>query len=227
MMKTKSISSILFIILLTGFIMSCSTSKIITTESGSKIDKRLVGTWKGCENGQQYKDVMTCWIMERKDDGTFVLDVSSHMENEVSVGNDNGTWWVENDKFFELHNNSNKTDIYKYKVIKKDDIYFESLKMNGNITGDNYMFNDYKVGSKKEKELPNYRDGSSFEKAIKVGSIPEEYKYVKNNCKHCRLVQQALIYDKKIPFDVIEMERPDGTTVSYYFDISSFYGKGF
>jgi len=36
-----------------------------------------------------------------------------------------------------------------------------------------------------------------------------------------------LIFEKKKPYDLLEVEKPDGSKASYYFDISSFYGKGF
>ena len=71
------------------------------------------------------------------------------------------------------------------------------------------------------------RDGSTFEKAIIVNSIPEEYQYVKNVCPDCKFVMQSLMQHKGKPYDVLEYEKPTGEAVSYYFDISKFYGKGF
>jgi len=71
------------------------------------------------------------------------------------------------------------------------------------------------------------RDGSSFEKAIIVNSIPEEYQYVKKHCPDCKFVMQSLMQHKGKPYDVLEFEKPTGEAVSYYFDISKFYGKGF
>lgn len=69
------------------------------------------------------------------------------------------------------------------------------------------------------------KDGSSVKNAIVVKSIPEEYAYVKKACKGCQLLGQALIFEKKKPYDILKLKKPDGTEVSYYFDISSFYGK--
>ena len=71
------------------------------------------------------------------------------------------------------------------------------------------------------------KDGSSFEKAIIVNSIPEEYQYVKTACPNCKFVMQSLMMHKGKPYDVLEYNKPNGETVSYYFDISKFYGKGF
>lgn len=69
------------------------------------------------------------------------------------------------------------------------------------------------------------RDGSSFEKAVLVNNIQEEYIYVRKNCEGCTVMGQALTYNKKIPFDILTCKKPDGQEVSYYFDISKFFGK--
>jgi hypothetical protein len=69
------------------------------------------------------------------------------------------------------------------------------------------------------------RDGSSLEKAIIVRSIAEEYEYVRKVCPDCEVQVQMLIFDKKKPYDVLEVKTSDGETVKYVFDISKFYGK--
>lgn len=69
-------------------------------------------------------------------------------------------------------------------------------------------------------------DGSSFEKAIVVKSISEEYAYVKKICPECKLKKQALRQNNKKYYDVLYFDK-DGTEVIYYFDINSFFGKSF
>jgi hypothetical protein len=71
------------------------------------------------------------------------------------------------------------------------------------------------------------RDGSSYEKAIIANSIPEEYQYVKKICQNCQFLGQSLNYDKGKPYDILKFKKPNGDTISYYFDISKFFGKGF
>lgn len=71
------------------------------------------------------------------------------------------------------------------------------------------------------------RDGSSFEKAIVVKSVGEEYEYAGKVCSDCQILQQSLVFKKKKPYDVLDFKKPNGEEVSYYFDISSFYGKAF
>jgi hypothetical protein len=71
------------------------------------------------------------------------------------------------------------------------------------------------------------RNGSSFEQAIIVRSVGEEYAYVKEVCSGCQFLSQSLTRENKKPYDVLKFKTPDGNTVSYYFDISKFFGKGF
>ena len=80
---------------------------------------------------------------------------------------------------------------------------------------------------KATKTLEGTRDGSSFEKAIIVKSIPEEYEYVSKICPDCLLLGQSLTHDNKKPFDILKFKKPNGEEVSYYFDISKFFGKAF
>lgn len=71
------------------------------------------------------------------------------------------------------------------------------------------------------------RDGSSFEKAIIAKSISSEYEYVRKVCSDCQFLGQSLVFKKKKPFDILKFKKPNGEEVSYYFDISKFFGKGF
>lgn len=69
------------------------------------------------------------------------------------------------------------------------------------------------------------RDGSSFKKAIKVKDIVQEYEYVKKVCVNCQVIEQSLAFDKNKPYDILVAIKPNGEKVSYYFDISKFFGK--
>lgn len=71
------------------------------------------------------------------------------------------------------------------------------------------------------------RDGSSFEKAIIVESISKEYEYTRKVCSDCEFLGQALLSVKKKHYDRLDYKKPNGEKVSYYFDITSFFGKGF
>ncbi|MFC2151939.1 hypothetical protein ACFLSE_05370 [Bacteroidota bacterium] len=78
----------------------------------------------------------------------------------------------------------------------------------------------------KETESPTLlKDGSSFENAIVVKSIAEEYQYVSKVCPNCSMVMQSLVFEKDKPYDILEFQKTNDETVHYYFDISKFYGK--
>ena len=68
-------------------------------------------------------------------------------------------------------------------------------------------------------------DGSSIEKAIKVKSVEEEYQIIRKLCVDCKVNGQGLIPKGNKHYDLINLVKPNGEKVSYYFDISSFYGK--
>jgi glutaredoxin len=69
-------------------------------------------------------------------------------------------------------------------------------------------------------------DGSSFEKAIVVKSVSEEYAYVRKVCPECKFRKQALTSNNKKYYDVLYFIKA-GSEVVYYFDINSFFGKGY
>jgi hypothetical protein len=69
------------------------------------------------------------------------------------------------------------------------------------------------------------RDGSSPEKAIVVGSGPEEYKWVARHCPGFEVKLQALIDVDGNPYDVLTLSNNKGQEQTVYFDISKFYGK--
>jgi len=73
----------------------------------------------------------------------------------------------------------------------------------------------------------NTRDASSYEKALIVKSVSEEYKYVKKVCHNYQFLSQSLPYKNNKPYDILTLKKPDGKKVSYYFDISIFLEKVF
>lgn len=71
------------------------------------------------------------------------------------------------------------------------------------------------------------RDGSSFDKAILAKSISAEYEYVRKVCSDCQFLGQSLVFENDKPYDILKFKKANGEEVSYYFDISKFFGKGF
>lgn len=73
--------------------------------------------------------------------------------------------------------------------------------------------------------ISDQKDGLSYETAIKAKSVENEYSFIRQNCNDCKVKSQSLSENNGKPFDVITVEKTDGTTLKYYFDIKSFYGK--
>ena len=68
-------------------------------------------------------------------------------------------------------------------------------------------------------------DGLTRETAIKVNSVQEEYKILPKLCPDCKLKSQGVGSQGNKHYDSMTMIKPNGETVVYYFDITSFYGK--
>jgi hypothetical protein len=68
-------------------------------------------------------------------------------------------------------------------------------------------------------------DGSSPEKAIVVGSIAEEYEWMRRQFPGFRPVMQALTHHGGKPYDVLTWQNDKGETRKVYFDISAFFGR--
>jgi hypothetical protein len=70
-------------------------------------------------------------------------------------------------------------------------------------------------------------DGLSCATRVVVPSIPAEYAWVKKNYPGARVEMQALGKCDRAPADELYVRTAQGKRVTLYFDISSFFGKGF
>lgn len=67
--------------------------------------------------------------------------------------------------------------------------------------------------------------GSSPERAIVVGSVAEEYAWLRRHCPGFRPHMQALQHIDGKPYDVQTLRSEDGRERVVYFDISRFFGR--
>lgn len=111
----------------------------------NKIDKQLVGLWKGSEKDQQIAGVEKLWVMDRKEDGTFVLIFTTVQDCEVNQHIEKGQWWIENGEFHELHFVSGQTDTYTYKLLDSDHVKFSSKQQSMTMAADVYSFVDTRI----------------------------------------------------------------------------------
>jgi len=71
------------------------------------------------------------------------------------------------------------------------------------------------------------RDGMTFESAVIVKSVKEEYAWIAANYPESTLQSQALVKENGKPYDVLTFVTKDGETKTAHFDVSKFFGKGF
>ncbi|WP_157474522.1 lipocalin family protein [Dyadobacter sp. Leaf189] len=136
-MKTDYIKFTLLLLILA----SCSNG-LTTTSPGKKIDNRLVGVWTGSEQDQQIEGAQKIWEMTRNSDGTFLLNFKTIIKGESDEHTEKGNWWVKNGKFYEFHDDSGETDIYKYEVLDNNRIKFISKQINVEMNTESYEFID-------------------------------------------------------------------------------------
>lgn len=220
-----------FLLLLLLLVNFCNAQENVIPPKKIKLEKELVGIWVGSEKGNQVANIEKSWVMERKKDGTFTLHFTTKENDVTNTFVETGKCWTESGKFYEYHEDSQKTDIYTYEVLNENQIKFKMISsaLEFNST-DAYEFIDTrdpeaKIALDSAKKDTIKADGLSIENAIKVKNIKEEYSYVHENCKDCKILGQSLLMNKNKPYDCLHAEKPDGTKNSYYFDISSFFGK--
>lgn len=214
----------MFVILLIGSFLTSCTSQLTTLPDGKKLDTRLTGMWAGSEKDQQIEGVEKKWEMNRKPNGEYTINFTFTNDEGSANTKEEGKWWVADGKYYEFHSYDNKTDVYSYSVLDPTHVKFKTINMSVEVENPEYEFIDTKVG---ESKMENASNEESFKNAIKVKSVPEEYEYVQNDCPDCELKFQALTEHNGRYYDIIRVVTKDGTEKSYYFDITSFYGKNF
>jgi uncharacterized lipoprotein YehR (DUF1307 family) len=67
------------------------------------------------------------------------------------------------------------------------------------------------------------RDGSSFDKAVIVGSVRAEYLHIDRTWKDANIVSQVVKEHNGKAYDVVSITTKEGAAKDVYFDISKFY----
>jgi hypothetical protein len=76
-------------------------------------------------------------------------------------------------------------------------------------------------------------DGFTFEEAIKISDcgniegVEQEYIEVRKRLGNYKLIRQSLQDKSGRMYDVLELKLEDGQEITFYFDITDFFGKGF
>jgi len=69
------------------------------------------------------------------------------------------------------------------------------------------------------------RDGSSFQKAVVVGSVRAEYLYIDRTFKDANILSQMVVDNNGNPYDVVTILTKENVKRDVIFDISKFYRK--
>ena len=69
------------------------------------------------------------------------------------------------------------------------------------------------------------RDGSSFAKAVIVGSVRSEYLWIDRTYVGSNLLSQVVAEDSGKTFDIVTIKTKEGVEKDLCFDISKFYRK--
>lgn len=107
---------------------------------------------------------------------------------------------------------------------------YDSLKnsvldiLNEKVTPVNQI-GDYENWLAKKETEKFGSQGNSFDNAITVNSVSEEYAWLRQNHQGFTFIQQSLVFENNKPYDVLKIITSSGKEKSIYFDISSFYGK--
>ena len=130
-----ALALILMIILQAG----CGT---VTNTSRSNVpgDMRriFVGAWEGEYADHEGKLVRT-WIQNRFEDGTYKILFIHHSEKGVYKSTQQGKWWIDGDRFFEIAPDVMKEpDVYTFEMLSNDEIHFKRI-------GRDYEFTDRRI----------------------------------------------------------------------------------
>ena len=68
-------------------------------------------------------------------------------------------------------------------------------------------------------------NGSSAAQAVQVGSIGEDYQWIRRHCPGFQPQMQMLQDIEGKPYDIHKLENAEGVERTVYFDISRFFGK--
>jgi hypothetical protein len=117
------------------------------TQATKSYDPKMIGCWKGSEVEQQQKGLSKYWVSCRLENGTSILlFIAIDTNGEVTQTTENGKWWTENGKYYELHEVDGLIDIYDYEV-QENIVKYKSIELMGKKDS-SYSYIDTKIDNK-------------------------------------------------------------------------------
>ena len=125
-----------------AFLVGCANGQ----GANAEIDERLVGDWIG-EREKLVGCFYYSWKVNRDKEGTYRILFYGDPKRSQLIHSESGKWWVRQGDFYEqVEGVMKKPDIYNYRVISAEEVYFEQVSADktGVCKGD-YSFTDIRV----------------------------------------------------------------------------------
>lgn len=91
------------------------------------IQDMFVGTWEG-EHMDRGGTLLRTWIQNRSENGTYAIVFFHHTEKGISKSTQEGKWWVEGNRFYEIAPDfMEEPDVYQFEILSENEIRFRSI----------------------------------------------------------------------------------------------------
>ena len=92
---------------------------------------KFIGSWAG---EKREKKQLSTWVQRRYADSTYTILFIVIEGKKVIRNAESGKWWIANGKFYELSPSAmNEPDVFDYKILDDNSIYFKSTKSDYNF----------------------------------------------------------------------------------------------
>lgn len=152
-------------------------------------------------------------------EGTILFTIETQFDSTASNENTFVLYKIQGDSLFK-YNQIVYDEQFSYlafreyvKTVIRGDIPHQTMKVG------------YKTWLQNLKKQKHGGNGMSFETAIIVNSIPEEYEYVRETYPGSTFMMQSLVFHENTPYDILHIKTEDGVELDIYFNIESFFGK--
>ncbi|MBK7128188.1 MAG: tetratricopeptide repeat protein [Crocinitomicaceae bacterium] len=152
-------------------------------------------------------------------EGTTLFIMETQLDSTASSENTYVLYKIQGDSLFK-YNQVVYDEQFSYLAFRE---YVKTV-INGDIPHE-MMTVGYKTWLQNLKKQKHGGNGMSFETAIMVNSIPEEYEYVRETYPGSTFMMQSLVFHENTPYDILHIKTEDGVELDIYFNIESFFGK--
>jgi hypothetical protein len=115
------------LLLLMASMGGCTTADRLRPDTTPTSLQSFIGTWEG-EHVDSDGRLVRSWIQKRLEDGTYTIIFKHYTEKGAFTSRQQGKWWVEGDKFYEMATEAmSEPDVYEFTILDENAIHFKSL----------------------------------------------------------------------------------------------------